>query len=130
MITSLVDFYGDEWEEEREFFCSHGYFHCSPDLLVCAWTTTRELLDDGVYEIVLDKPDTFYIHFLAGSISRAFEIAPFETKYVAWERNGNEKLVVWDWNRIRRYYGKQQTTGTGKAHARGTASGTASDEDR
>jgi hypothetical protein len=108
VLTPLQEFkafYGDKWRVMREIYCEAGYFYCGPDMCICAFKTTRKKLEEKKFEISVDSPDTWYIHFLSGEIKRAFEIAPIELPHVAWERrmNGNTRIV--ETAKIRRRYG-------------------------
>ena len=96
MITSFFEEYGDEAEDVLKK-CTHIY--ADPKVFVCGYKTHSDYVLKKT-EKVLDIPDTWFVYYAAGNITKLFEL--FETqKYICFHRLNSDKLRLYDYDKLR-----------------------------
>ena len=98
---------GDDLLEVIGFCARYGVVYSDDDVFLCCYKTNHSLVDtkseQGVIENKykkLDKPDTWYVYIVAGSLKKAFSvIEPME--YVAFRRFDKRFRLV-SFERMRR----------------------------
>lgn len=84
--------------------CSnYGFVYSEPDVFVCAYLVYSDNIETQS-KLELDKCDTWFIFIASGDLEKAFDVIP-KKDYIAFERFDN-KLRVYDFERLRRRYGK------------------------
>jgi len=101
-INKAKDMYGDKFYPLLDEFYTNGrYVYSDPDIFVMAYPHVLDILLERNLNKTLDEIDVWVIHFFAGDMKRLFEIAPFELKWVAFERN-EHRFRVYETEKLKR----------------------------
>tara|TARA_Y100000588_G_scaffold9751_1_gene10864 strand:+ start:4374 stop:4745 length:372 start_codon:yes stop_codon:yes gene_type:complete len=97
-----------KWQEENSevpfeyllgLYIQNGYVWSSPSEFILArpafWDGKEMLYDNG-------KVNCWVIQLGAGKKpgKRFFKVTPYRLKYLTWQRRGNEKWHVWEWDTL------------------------------
>lgn len=105
-VGKAHEYFGEYFDFWLKWYSENGTMYIDDDLCIFALMTTRAEIEnangDNKYNFVVDKPDTWYVHYAAGDMKRIFEICPCDLQWAAFERNDNNKLKFYKLDKIRR----------------------------
>jgi hypothetical protein len=88
------------WHIER------GFVFSTPDFFIMGFAVDSMRLRQGLQPIDCHNPagDCWYLFAMAGSMSKAWSIMPWELPFLAWhrDRDGGKDLQIWPMGRIKR----------------------------
>tara|TARA_R110002020_G_scaffold273468_7_gene488686 strand:+ start:118 stop:444 length:327 start_codon:yes stop_codon:yes gene_type:complete len=102
----FLDFYNYDQKEIKEILdeCTHCYF--DNEVFVCGYMTHSSYLKKT--KINIDKPDTWYVVFAAGNITKLFSLFT-KLKYLCYHRaNKDNKIRLINYKRLRNLYGQKK----------------------
>tara|TARA_X000001382_G_scaffold22695_1_gene13797 strand:+ start:9671 stop:10000 length:330 start_codon:yes stop_codon:yes gene_type:complete len=104
-FEQFLFFYKDEDALEALSECTHIY--CDNEVFVCGYMTNSNYISKKS-NISLDIPDTWYVVFAAGKLTKLYD--HFEKlPYICFYRHLKDKRIrILDYNRFRRMYGQQK----------------------
>ena len=86
----------------------HGFVYSTPDYFImgrpvhlCAYP--RSLITEHLHIFDQDICDAWYIHLMAGDMSKAWGILPYPLPWLCWERlvGGRREFRVYEFGRVR-----------------------------
>lgn len=100
--------YGDKFDEIVAWYMLNGYVYSSPEVFIMACEHSKEALMANREINNLDKLNSWYIQYIAGDISRVFDICPHPKEWIVFERwgKGKRKAVKFDRIQQRICYGR------------------------
>lgn len=89
------------FEEVLGYYLRQGYCWSSPEEFVLAKLTQwrdGQMYDGGA------EPNCWFVQLAAGAnpFKRFLKIAPKKMDYVSWQRHGQERYHVWEWDKFKR----------------------------
>lgn len=75
----------------------HGFVFSTPDYFIMGRAVDKDAFDPEVLDIAIHgKLNAWYIHAMAGSLSKAWDILPFPLGWLGWERvRGGQRELGW-----------------------------------
>lgn len=109
--------WGDKfWLRVEEFLHPSRYLYSGDDFFVMAYPHVRDNLLDKSDDNTINDIDTWVIHYFSGDMKRLFEIAPFDLKWIAFQRNGKGRFKFYEAEKLKRRisHGRRITKSTTK----------------
>ena len=97
-----------------EWHARHGFVFATPDFFIMGRRAYKWSLENGGADAHLysaEVADTWYIHAMAGDMSRAWSVLPYPLPWLAWERllDGKRDLRFYEFDKVCRHSNIDET---------------------
>lgn len=104
-IQKAAILYGNNLPELIGWYLDNGFIYSGSDLFFMATKHNHDRLINKEELNKLDKVDCWYVQYVAGNISRIFDICPEELEWIVFEREASEGIRCYKFNRLKKKLG-------------------------